>query len=185
MLALLVTISGFAKESKDIIIRDARKTPLTINNVKEGNLLTIKDTYGIILYKELIASNGRYQKGFDLTELPNGAYVFELEKDLEIKTIPFTVEENVVSFNKEFESTYFKPFVKQENNLIYVSKLNLSEEDTTINVYSKSNGIYTLSHTEKIENAKVIEKAYKIKKGTYKIEIASKNEELFTTYINN
>lgn len=182
MVALLATVTGFAIDGNANKV--AKKTALIIENVKEGNLLSIKDIYGITLYKELIETNGLYKKGFDLTELPDGNYVFELEKDLEIKTIPFTVKANKVSFNKTDESTYFKPFVKQENEFVYLSKLNLNQEATTINVYANYDGDFKLCHSEKIDEGKVIEKVFKLKKGNYKIQINSNNKE-YTTFINN
>ncbi len=184
MVALLYTFTGFANNSNSLIKRDARKTSLVLENVKEGNLLSIKDSHGITLYKESIESNGIYKKGFDLTALPNGEYVFELEKELEIKTIPFTVDSNIVNFNKKDEATYFKPFVKQEKDLVFLTKLNLNEELTTINVYAIYEGGSELRHTETINNVKVIEKAFRLEKGNYKIEINSNNKE-YTAFINN
>lgn len=184
MVALLATVMGFANNSDLLIKKDVRKTALVLENVKEGNLLTIKDSYGIILYKELIETNGIYKKGFDLTALPNGEYIFELEKELEIKTIPFTVESNEVHFNKKDEATYFKPFVKQKKDLVFLTKLNLDQEMTTINIYAVYEGDTKLRHSETIKNTKVIEKAFRLEKGNYKIEINSNNKE-YTTFINN
>lgn len=184
MVALLATVFGFANDSNNLIKRDARKTALVLENVKEGNILTIKDNYGIVLYKESIKVNGIYKKGFDLTTLPNGEYTFELEKELEIKTIPFKVESNKVSFNKEDETTYFKPFIKQEEDLVFLTKLNLKKELVKIKVYAVHNGYSNLRHSETIENTKVIEKVFKLEKGNYKIEINSNNKE-YTEFINN
>ncbi len=184
MVALLSTFIGFASNTDNLIKRDARTTALVLENVKEGNLLSIKDSYGIILYKESIKINGVYKKGFDLTALPDGEYIFELEKELEIKTIPFTVESYKVIFNEEDEATYFKPFIKHEKDFVFLTKLNLNEELTTINVYAVYNGDLKLRHSETIENTKVIEKVFKLEKGNYKIEINSNNKE-HTTFINN
>lgn len=184
MVALLATVFGFANDSNNLIKRDAKKTALVLENVKEGNILTIKDNYGIVLYKESIKVNGIYKKGFDLTTLPDGEYTFELEKELEIKTIPFKVESNKVSFNKEDETTYFKPFIKQEEDLVFLTKLNLNKELVKIKVYAVHNGYSNLRHSETIENTKVIEKVFKLEKGNYKIEINSNNKE-YTEFINN
>lgn len=184
MVALLVTITGFAKNSDELIKRNTKKTSLVIDNVKSGNQLTIKDSHGIILYKELIEINGLYKKGFDLTELPNGEYIFELEKDLEIKTIPFTVEFNTVLFNKGDGVTHFKPFVKEKGKFVYVTKLNPNFSDLTINIYALYGGESKLRHSEKIKNTKIIQKVFELEKGNYKITINSDNKE-YTTFINN
>jgi len=185
MVALLATVTGFANNAKGLIKIDAKETALVLKNVKKGNLLSIKDNYGITLYKESIKTNGAYKKGFDLTALPNGDYVFELEKDFEIKTIPFTIISNKVSFNKLDEVSYFKPYINQKKDLVYLTKLNPNIKDITIKIYAiNNNGESKLCFSEKIENLQVIEKVFKLEKGKFKIIINSDNKE-YTTFINN
>jgi hypothetical protein len=184
MVALLATVGTFATSTHTIVKTGVKKTALVLKNVKQGNILSIIDSNGIVLYKEAIENNGDYKKSFDLTELPNGDYVFELEKDLEIKTIPFSIAFNTVSFDGEAEVTYFKPYIKHANDLVFVSKLNLTKEDTKVNIYANVDGSYELVHSELIKNANAIEKAFKLNKGSYKIEISSINNE-YTTFINN
>ena len=85
MVTLFATLLSFAKDASFYTIKkDANRTALTLINVKEGNLLSIKDNNGVILYKESIQTTGTYTKGFDLTSLPNGAYLFELKKILKL-----------------------------------------------------------------------------------------------------
>ena len=103
---------GNATEISSTIKEDLKETALTLKNVKKGDLISIKDYSGIVLYKELINFSGTYRKGFDLTALPNGDYFFEVDKDLEVKTIPFTVQSNKVVFNKEAEVITYKPYVR-------------------------------------------------------------------------
>ncbi len=185
MVALLATVTGFANDNENIIIKKgAEKTSVVIENVKAGNTLTIKDSYNVTLYKELIETSGLYTKGFNLTELPDGDYVFELEKDLEINMIPFNVTSNIVSFNKTDEATYFKPFIKQEKDLVYLTKLNLNEEATSINIYTYINGDYELAHSEKMSKGQIIEKVFQLEEGNYKIQINSGTKE-YTKFINN
>ena len=184
IIALLATITGFAKDLNVITKMDAKRTSLVLKNVKAGNQLTIKDNSGVTLYKESIEIDGFYKKGFDLTELPNGDYVFELEKDLEIKTIPFKVAFNRVVFNKADEKTQFKPQVRETDDLVYVSKLNPNMMAASINVYALYDGTSKLCHSEIIENKQVIEKAFKLEKGNYKIVINSDNKE-YIAFINN
>lgn len=164
--------------SKDII-----KTALTINNVKAGDLLSIKDVNGITLYKEFIEESGVYKKGFDLTALPNGNYFFEVDKDVEIKTIPFTVDNNKVLFKKEKEVTVFKPFVRQQGDLVLVSQLAPNFSTLKIEIYANYNGEFELLHTDSIGDSQIIEKTYKLSKGSYKIILNSNNKE-YTKFIN-
>ncbi|TBM99384.1 hypothetical protein EYD45_15610 [Hyunsoonleella flava] len=176
MVALFATVMGYASDNSFYISKgDANKTVITLNDVKEGNLFTIKDKNGLILYKEAIQQNGLYKKGFDLTSLPDGSYFFELDKDMEIKTIPFKVKVSEVVFDKDNAETIFKPSTVVKQDLLFVSKLALEGEELEISIYQE-NGFYAapyqLIHNETISNTKHIERVYKFvdfRKGEYKI----------------
>ncbi len=176
MVTMFYTLLSFANDASSFIIKnDAKRTSLTLENVKEGNLLSIKDNNSIILYKERIQHTGIYSKGFDLTELPDGSYIFELDGDTEIKTIPFTVTSNNVVFKKELETKTFKPFVKVEEDIVYITKLALNNEPLQINIYFENKNFSStpeLVHSETIKGIKKIEKVFKLsryEKGAYKI----------------
>ena len=181
MVTMFFTILSFANDDSLFIFKNnAKKTSLTLNNVNQGNILSVKSNNGVILFKELIKKSGKYTKGFDLTALPNGTYFFEIEKELKISSIPFTVSSNVVLFKKEKEKTIFKPFARVENNLVFVSKLALNKEPLKIDVYFNTTSGYELVYTEHIENTKVIERVYKLNEindGSYKIVFNSENRE--------
>lgn len=184
MVALFATVTGFANEVKVLVKKDSKKTALVLNDVKKGNQISIKDNNGLVLYKELVETSGVYKKGFDLNALPDGGYFFEVEKDLEIKTIPFTVSANEVVFNKDEEATFFKPYLRQEKDLVFVTKLSPKHELVKISVYANHNENFQLVHSEAIVDAKILERIYKLEKGNYKIVINSNKKE-YTTFINN
>lgn len=169
---MFATLLSFANEPSFCTIKkDAKRTLLTLNNVKQGNLLSIIDDNGIILYKELIEKTGVYIKGFDLTSLPDGEYIFELDKDLEVNTIPFTVTASSVVFNKENGKVTYKPYSTLKNGIVYLTKLALNEEPLKVDIYFSTSAGSELMYSEKIENTKNIQKAYKLKglgKGKYK-----------------
>ena len=173
IVVLFTTLLGNANTSLTNS-KDDTRTTLTLKDVKQGNELSIKDTYGVILYREMIQNSGNYIKGFDLTALPDGSYFFELDKGLEIKTIPFTVESTKVEFDKEMETTFFKPFVRSKENKVYVSKLSLNKQPLEIDLYY--NGVdshgFELIHSESLKNTQIIKRVYSLninEKGNYKI----------------
>ncbi|KJD30994.1 hypothetical protein PK35_16955, partial [Tamlana nanhaiensis] len=95
----------------------------------------------------------------------------ELEKDLEIDTIPFTVNANQVVFDKAKETITYKPYARVENGVVFVSKLALNEAPLKVEIYFGTNGDADLVYAENIENTKNIQKAYKLSglgKGDYK-----------------
>mgnify|MGYP000648653526 CR=1 FL=1 len=184
LVTVFTTMLSNANEISLTYKEDLKETALTINNVKAGNLLSIKDYNGIVLYKELINFNGTYKKGFDLTELPDGNYFFEVDKDLEIKTIPFTVSSKKVVFNREEETSIYKPYIRQKENLVLISKLAPNLEPLKVSIYSESTNNSELIYSQKIEGLQSIELAYRLKKGSFKIVFNSNGKE-FTKFINN
>ncbi|MEN3323900.1 hypothetical protein VP395_09185 [Mariniflexile soesokkakense] len=185
MVTMCATLLSFANEASFSTIKDdAKRTALTLTDVKVGNQLSIKDVNGFVLYTERIQKSGIYTKGFDLTSLPNGNYVLELEKDVEIKTIPFTISFKNIVVDKNNETTSFKPHMRQKDNLLFITKLSPNLEAIKISVYTDNNSEYELLHSEKIAGVLAIERVYKLEKGNYKVVISSDNKE-FTKFINN
>lgn len=187
MVTMFATLLSFANEVSFFTIKnDAERTSLTLSNVKEGNLLSIKDDNGMVLYKELIQKTGIYTKGFDLTSLPDGDYLFELDQEVEISIIPFSVDASAVLFHKELEKTIFKPVVRVKEDVAYLTKLSLNEEPLEIKVYFTDTNISELVYSEKIVNTQNIERVFKLtglKKGSYKMVFNSEGRE-FTEIIN-
>lgn len=173
MVTMFATLLSFANEVSFFTIKnEIKKTLLTLKNVKQGNLLSIVDNNGVILYKELIEKSGIYAKGFDLTSLPDGNYIFELDKDLEINTIPFVVNSNNVIFNKKDSKTFYKPYTRVKGDMVYVSKLALNNEPLKIEIYFTSAINTELVFSETVEDTNIIQKAYKLtglEKGDYRI----------------
>ncbi|GAA3631569.1 hypothetical protein [Flavivirga jejuensis] len=185
LVTMFTVVMGNASEISSFKIEGELKgTALTIEDVKKGDLLSIKSDNGITIYKELIQLAGTYENGFDLTELPNGNYFFEIDKALKIRTIPFSVSSNKVSFEKDKEVIVFKPFVRTKDDLVYITKLALNYEPLKIRIYGKQDGGYHLLRSDKIEGVQSIEKLYKLEKGNYKIELNSNNNK-YTRFINN
>ena len=188
MVALLATVMGYANEPSFFYIRnDVSRTILTLTYVKEGNLLTIKDDNGITLYKEPIEATGVYTKEFDLTSLPDGNYVFELDKDLEIRTVPFKVATSVVTFDKSKETVSFKPYVWMKKDKVFVSKLALNLEPMDVAIYYEgrdSNGFELIS-SEAITGEQTIRRVYKLdgtREGNYKVVCTSEDRTFTETF---
>jgi len=184
--ALFATLLGNASPSLNEL-NDEKRTTIRLNDVKQGDHLLIKDAYGTILYKEKIQNSGNYIKGFDLTELPDGTYFFELDNSFETKIIPFQVNVNNVIFNKEQEAIIYKPLVNNKDNKVYISKLSLNEQPLSIEVhYENENHVdIGLIYSETIENTKSIRRILslnKLKKGSYKIVIKTEGRT-FVDYV--
>lgn len=151
---------------------DIKKTIISLENVKQGQQLFIKDYNGVVLYNEVLEKNGTYSKKFDLSALPLGNYYFELVKDMEIKVTPFKVDFDKVEIHTEKETTIFKPFVKSKENKVYLSRLSMNNQPLKVNIYYQGPSEDQLIFSEKIENENIVERIYALdekQKGLYKI----------------
>lgn len=188
MVTMFATLLSFANESSIFFIKnDAEKTALTIRDVVEGNLLSIKNNNGITLFKESVEKSGTYSNLFDLTTLPDGSYFFELDKDVEIVTIPFKVKSNKVVFDKDNEKTIFKPVTRVVGNLLYISKLSINEAPLEISIYFNDPNSFDYTervYSESVKNTQVIERVFKLtglNKGSYKVVFKSQGREFVKT----
>lgn len=185
LVTMLTTMLSYANRPTTFENKvEFENTTLSINNVKQGQQLIIKDSNGLVLYKESIDKSGMYKKGFDLTSLPNGEYYFELEKDIEVQVIPFKVEMNKVEFLKEKETKFFKPIIRFKENKILLSRLSFDEKPLEVKIFyddhSHYGDDYVLLHSEKFKDTKIIERVYeldKFKKGAYKVIVKTEGRE--------
>lgn len=183
LVALVAAITvSYANEVSHDPNEDA-KTRLTLENVESGAVLQIKDVNGLILYKEAIKQNGDYSKEFDLTELPNGDYYFELNKSVEIIEIPFTVSEKAVTFDKDSKKKIFKPLVYVNNGKMHISKLSFEDEAMDVTIYYE-NSDKVLYDKNMDRKGATLGKMYDFEgseKGTYTVVVKSSGREFVNT----
>ncbi|MGI9533178.1 hypothetical protein [Lutimonas sp.] len=178
---LFVSMFSFASTNN---LKDKEKEPkvtvVSFKEVKLGSKLSIKDVNGLTLYKESIQESGEYSKGFDLTSLPNGEYIFELDSKLKITILPFNVVSNQVAFKKEEESIIYKPFVRMKDSHVYVSRISFEKSPLKFKIYFQDN--YELVLSEMFENESGVNRIYDFstsKKGNY-VFVFKSNGRTFT-----
>ena len=180
---LIMSLSTYAG-STEFNLKDNDKiiTNLRFENVRKGSTLIIKDLEGIVLYKEVIEKTGDYSKGFDLTSLPNGDYLFELDSELKIVVVPFKVNSSEVVFNKESEESIYKPVLIKKNQMVYVWKAESDPSSLAYKIYYADNDDLVLS--ERFEEMEEVSKAYDFstaKKGNYVFVFESKGRKYTKT----
>ncbi len=182
--ALVATLTvSYGSEVSNSLKKEGKTTNLTLENVKTGSILQIKDINGLILYKETIKKEGHYSKEFDLTALPNGNYYFELNKEVEIVEIPFSVADGQVTFDKQSKKTIYKPVVYYHDGKMTISKMSFDAETMDISIYYEGYD-KVLSDKNIGKKGNVLGKMYDFtgsKKGTYTIIIKNNGRK----FINN
>ncbi len=148
-------------------------TSVTFQNVEQGSTLVLKDQKDVVLYTEKIEKSGTYNKGFDLSNLPDGVYYFEFESKEAIKVIPFQVTQSEVAFLKEEERNIRKPEVVVVDGYVYISTTSPEDESVIIDVYYEG---WDLAYSERIKKGQNVNRVYDFsgsKKGNYVIVMKS------------
>ncbi|AUC21252.1 hypothetical protein BTO15_03635 [Polaribacter sejongensis] len=172
MFGTLISYANDNKESTNAVA--VKRVKVEYKAVKKGNALTIINEYGITIYKQVLQSSGNYAKTFDLTNLEDGLYRTELEKDFEIIVKKFEVKDGFVTFFEEKDEIIFKPVIRTEGDLILISKIAFNNKPLEVTLYF--NDAIILS--EKVEGKELINRIYKLseeEKGTYKVVIFTDN----------
>ena len=177
--AMLFTAMVTAASNEDSGVKftlvDSKLIDLNLQNSDGDILISVKDIDGHVLYSENYEGLN-FSKKYDLATLPNGDYFFEIEGSTKIKLMPFKVSSTKVSFNNEIETIYFKPTVRHDKNLVYVSKVTFNEEVSfSITLYDeKLNNLYSEDLSGALSLGKVLNVS-KLAKGNYKLVLKTGN----------
>jgi hypothetical protein len=175
------TLIGYATEGKNTIDLKAKKTvKVEFNNVKKGQTLTIKDNQGVIVYNNEIKNTGNYSRTFDFSALEEGVYSAELNKDFEIIIKQFYVKNGLVTLLNNNSEKIFKPIIRTEGNLVYLSKMDFNEAPLKVVIYYNNEVLLD----ETTEGKKLLNRIYKLSEkeiGDYKVVISSNDR----TYVKN
>ena len=167
------TLIGYANNNiSDNDLKAKKTVKVEFNNVKKGQTLTIKNGEGIAVYNNEIKNSGSYSKTFDFSALEDGIYTAELNKDFEIIIKQFFVKNGLVTFLNNKNEKVFKPVIRVENNLLYVSKIAFNNEPLKVAIYYNNEEI--LSDT--IEGNQILNRIYKLSErqnGNYKVIVST------------
>lgn len=165
IVALLTTIVINATNINNKVkveVISSKLIDLKLENSDGDLTIRVKDVFGEVLYTEKFEGN-YISKKYDLNTLPEGNYYFEIEGRTKINLMPFKISSKGCEFKSDIESTYYKPIVRQEGDLVFISKIEFKKEDFEIYLYNnqlnslyqeKLNGGINLGRTLNIKNLK-------------------------------
>ena len=177
VLIFVTFISSAIENSKSYKLVSVKRVKVEFRNVKKGQTFIIRNENKNIVHKQKIVKLGTFSKVFDLTNLKDGIYTSEVEKDFEISIKKFSVSNGYVTFIKEESKKIFKPLIRLKGDLLLISKLSF-KEPLNIVLYYEENTIVD----EQFEGKDIINRIYKLskaKKGAYRVVINS-DSRLFT-----
>lgn len=175
LFTVIVTAASSTDSSVKFTVVNSKLIDLKLENSDGDILISVKDINGEVLYSENYKGLN-YSKRYDLTTLPKGDYFFEIEGQTKIKLMPFEVSSKNVSFDKEIETIYYKPTVRQEGEMVYVSKITFSEDESlTVSLYDENlNELYRENVRGSMSIGKVLNIS-KLEAGNYKVVINTGN----------
>ena len=166
---MLGTYTGYANEKMEV--------KSISNNVTKGNYISVTDASGEVIYSGRINHSGNLTSLFDFTQLKNGIYTIEVNKDFVIEVKSIQVKDNIVTFLNTSDEKIFKPVFRAEDSKVLISKLALGSNEMTVELYYENE----LIHAETVKGKDVLNRVYKLDntlRGDYRAIIRS-NERVF------
>jgi|GEM_PF-1298480 len=136
VLGLLVSYSGHSDSINDsITATGSRSFRLTLEDEAMNVHIRLKDRYGVILYQEYIPGPVSYDRIYNVSSLPTGQYLLELEYPTRHQELPVEIRANQVILDQSRMEEYFKPVVRQKGDKVSVNLLNTKRGPLRILVY--------------------------------------------------
>lgn len=154
MFMITVVVAKNNDPNIKIKLIESKLVQLTMKGSIKMVEVSVKDKNCETIYHEK-SDNFNLSKKYDLKNLPIGDYFMEIESLTKIKVVPFKVLSNSINLIEDDEVTYYKPIVKKEGTDLFISKLNLNNENLEIVLYDADSNIL---FTEKLEGNAILER---------------------------
>ncbi|WP_179009567.1 hypothetical protein [Winogradskyella forsetii] len=155
---MLGTCTSFANAKLEVLP--------TFNNVNKGNSISVTNAAGAVIFSGSINFDGNIRNLYDFSQLKDGLYKIEIDKDFEIEVSTVEVKNNSVNFIVHKSETIFKPVFRVQNSRVIISKLALAEPEMQIELYFENELIYS----ETVKGSAVLNRVLRLNeniKGNY------------------
>ena len=160
-----------------------RKISLVMEGLKENHTIVLQDANAGVLMRESTGENRKYAKVLNLKNLPNGTYYVVIDSELKKMVQPLSLTDKGVKIYENRSRTYYKPFIKVDDQHIDLSMFNGRLADVSVTIYNnKSEEIFT----ETFENVLTVERRYLMKEfayGKYTIEVNTPEDTYFKSFV--
>jgi len=149
----------------------------TNNFVNKGDYISVADAKGQIVYSGRINYSGNLAHLFDFSQLKDGTYTIEINKDFEIEINTIKVKNSEVTFIESAKDKIYKPVFRTQDSKVLISKLALDTDEMEVELYFEDE----LIHTETIKGNAILNRIYKLDEslnGEYRAVIKA-NDRVF------
>lgn len=164
------TLVNYANNTEFSNILNANKVRVEFKDAKKGHQLKIKDANGVTLHSENVIRKGDLIKTFDFSQLNNGNYTLELNKDFQIIVKSIKIEDGKVFLNDISNKVIYKPVIRNEKNRLMISKISFDKKPLQVDLYYNNEIIYS----ETVNGNDVLNRVYKLdeaKTGSYRVVV--------------
>lgn len=144
--------------------------------INKGDKILVSNETGEIIYTGQLNHTVDIKHLFDFSQLNDGKYTIEVNKDFEIEINTIEVKNHKVKFLEDSRKV-FKPVFKFENAKVSISKITFDNKNIAVELYFENE----LIHSEKVKNKNAVAKrTYKLdetKEGSYKAIVRADNRE--------
>lgn len=135
----------------------SKSTVVSFAEVNAGDRLYIKDVYGNAFYSEKIETDGVYSKRFNLSELPEDKYFFEVDKGDAITVLPFHIEKENITLNSELKTDIAKPQLAVVRDQVYLERDVDGAQSVKVDIYYRGK---ELVHSEEVDRVGKLVRKY-------------------------
>ena len=164
--------SAFIKPQSD------KKFSLYLNEIDFPSVkIKLTDDQGRNLYSKTVKNQASFAKQFDMSQIPQGAYILSLEDERSVQYIPLSVSVKNVEIEMDEKTRFFKPYFRQDASMLDVMVFSPEKSAHRITIYDESNQVV---YNETVDGQMTIEKRYDLAKlapGRYNITIESNNNK--------
>lgn len=115
----------------------------TFNKVNKGDQISVTDAFGEVIYSGLVNYNGNLTNLFDFSQLKDGTYTIEINKDFEIEITSVMVKNHIVTYVSDADQKIYKPVFRTEDSTVIISKIALDSSDMKVEFYYDNELIYS------------------------------------------
>ncbi|WP_010177444.1 T9SS type A sorting domain-containing protein [Aquimarina agarilytica] len=139
--ALASSVIANASNKVKVEVLASNELSITMSEVVEGEVLSITNKKGKLVFSEILSATSSYTKTLDFSKLTQGVYYVKAETESAVKVTPFIIVPDQVKIIKGATKTYNAPVFKVENGIAEVSIDNKDLHDVSITVYAKNSSI--------------------------------------------
>ncbi|MEZ5039712.1 MAG: T9SS type A sorting domain-containing protein [Saprospiraceae bacterium] len=156
-----------------------KKISFVVEGLNGNASVRLTDKDDISLFSQVLEGSSSYHKIFDLTSLPNGAYILEFTTETRTVLQPFTITELGIRLKEADQKFRYIPIVKVKKGLLDVSLLNNELANIDIEI-SKIGG--ELVHEESLKNVLKVSRRFDVSNlspGTYLVKVRTSEKTYY------